>query len=281
MNNPTILSQIEKKLTISSLSNYLGEGINTFKVNRTQQTSDILTCNGASFLGTGGCYITETVGTTYTLGGFPALTATRVSLYEVVGNNAACIFVVRIIGVSATNEEQEELVSINGTTPVNTVLTYKCVNDMIHVSGNMMFSGRTVTCRPLPSGSPGPSTQHLVRLQIGGDTKLNPMFMCSNKNGRQRKARLVAIDGTLFQGVNTNLLMHVFTNNGMGGTNLGTFNLKLKMYDLPINSVAQTAVFFGDDSVVELSAGEYALFFKDAVTTTTALTWHWELYYVD
>jgi hypothetical protein len=146
----------------------------------------------------------------------------------------------------------------------------------------MMFGGRTVTCTPVFGGAPGPSNQHTVRLQIGGDFKLNPLFMVSNKNGRQRRARLVAIDGTVFGTAASNICLHVFTNNAASGSTIyGIYNTKLKIYDVPINSVAQTAISFGDDSVVELSAGEYCLFFKEASTTTTFMTWHWELYYVD
>ena len=279
MDNPTLLSPIERKITLSSSSNYLGSGINTFNVNRTQQTSDILTCHGNSSLATNGCYITESTGGAVLLGAFPALTATRVSIYEIFGNNVGVVGVFRIIGVAANNDEQEELLTSAGVTAVNTVLSYKCVNDVIQVSGNLMYAGRTLTCRPVSGGAPGPSSQHTVRLQIGGDFKLNPLFMCSNKNGRQRRARLVAIDGTAFGTAASNLCLHVFQNNAASGSTIfGIYNTKLKMYDIPI---AQTAVSFGDDSVVELSAGEYGLFFKEATTTTTFITYHWELYYVD
>lgn len=272
MDNPTSLYPIETKLQVSSNSNYTGAGIKMYKVNRTT-FNDVQVCHGTSNLATAGCYITETTGTQYQINQMPVITNLTAKKFELYGNNAGVVGVFRVIGVSATNDEQEELVSVNGTTPVNTVLNYKCVNDVIQVSGNQMYSGRVCFCRP--SGG----TPYNILIQIGGDFKINPLFMASNKNGKRRRARLVAFDSSAFGTARTHLNLHVFQNNMTTTASLGLYNSRFRLYDAPITT-AYNAVF-SEESTIEILAGELAVWYKETTTTTSFANWHWELFYID
>ena len=270
MNNPSQLRQIDNDLQLSSASNYLGAGIDCFKVNRTVM-NDIQTCHGNSSLATAGCYITESAGTAYQLNQFPLITIAQ--KWELSGNAAGAVAVVRVIGVNAANEEVTENVSVNGTATSLTVNDYKCVNDIIQISGNMMYAGRIITCRC------GGGTPQNVRIQIGGDFKLNPLFMCSKKDGKNRKARLVSIDGTAFATATSHIALHVFGNNQITVGAIGRYKPALRIYDIPITNTMP--ILFNDDSVVEIGIGETAVWFKETATTTTFMTWTWELFYTD
>lgn len=272
MNNPTILRQIDNDLQVSSTANYLGAGIKTYKVNRTVM-SDVQACHGTNNLATAGCYLTETTGTQYQLGQMPVITNLTAKQFELYGNNAGVVGVFRVIGVDANNNEQEELVSVNGTAFSYTTLNYKCVNDVIQVSGWMMYQGRVCYCRPRGA------TPYNILIQVGGDFKINPLFMCSNKNGKQRRARLVAFDSTLYSTATTHVSLHVFRNNTTATAQLGVFSTELRLYDLPINTTYNAV--FSDDSVVELQPGEMGVWFKETTTTTTFSSWHWEIFYVE
>jgi hypothetical protein len=280
MDNPSILNSINTKLQLSSVYDVnIGTGLKTFIVNPTPM-KEIHT--GHLYVSTTGFkYLTGDSGAQIALGGFNILTDVSAKLWEVNTNTAGLIRKVKITGVDSANVEQSEDVDTCGTILVLTKKSYKMVNDielisggtLIELSGGTLIGTHVIFCRP-KDGLPQDQ-----RIQISANYKYNPFFMCSNKNGLVRKARLRSVNSASVATVNSNIGLHVFNNNvSVAPNNYGIQNVKYYMYN--VATAAVQGITFPEDGIVELSPGDLAVFYREnASTTITAISFTWSYYY--
>lgn len=244
-----------------------GSGIKCFQVNPNPIT-DIITTQSDKQT-SGAKYITNNAATDYTIGTFPYITDTSATVWTAIGSTAGLAQNILITGVSATNEEQSETIQLNGTTPVSTTYSYKCINDLRLVSGGA-FSG--TSCYIVPSGgSPD------LRVFLSGTGKANPYVMCCSKDGVNRKLRLRSVNSVYNTTAATTLSCHVFNNNtvqpGAPG-NRGVYTPAIRIYELPINGTQ--GIVFPDDGAIELNVGEMAVWYRDGASTVNtyiSATW--------
>lgn len=272
MQNPNLVTPINNKIQLSNSANVpLGAGIKTFQVNPSPK-AEIQTCSGV-LTTTGAKYVTDATSNQTALNAFTILTNLTAKTFEVNTNTVGLAVVINIVGVSGSNNEQTENVTTNGTTAVTTSLTYKFINDINLVSG-VNLTTQTVFVRP--SGG----TPQDQRITLTGTAKNNWGFMCSNKNGKTRKARLRSINSLQNTTATTNLSLHVFTNNATTGASLGIYNTEYRLYDSTTTSVQ--GISFADDGIVELAPGELAVWYRESGTTvTTSISFTWSLYYTN
>ena len=281
MNNSTNINPINTKLQISSTSNdSLGSGLKIFQVNPTPM-AEIHT--GNVFNSTSGLkYLTGDGGAQISQAQFRVLTNTTAKLWEVNTNTVGFDVKVVITGVDANNNEIYEEVTTTGIIAVNTTNSFKMVNDMNIISGGLQATNdRTLTtqviyCRP-KDGLPQDQ-----RVEISGTYKYNPFFMCSNKNGRIRKARLRSINSLNLTTANSTISLHVFNNNvsvGPSPNNYGLLNEKYAMYNVSFVRSSH-GITFSEDGVVELLPGELAVFYREGSSTaSTGINFTWSYYY--
>jgi hypothetical protein len=104
--------------------------------------------------------------------------------------------------------------------------------------------------------------------------------MCSNKNGKTRKARLVSVNSLYNTSANTNICLHVLENNRSAGgfLNLGVYNTQYRIYDASTTTLQ--GINFPDQGCVELQPGELAIWYRESATTaTTGISFTFALYY--
>jgi hypothetical protein len=267
MENPTIVKPISSKIVLSSADNVpYGAGIKTFQVNPLPVT-DILTTQ-SNKQASGAKYITDNIAADFTIGNMPYITDVSATVWTAIGSTAGLTQTINIIGVNASNEEVTENITLNGTTPVSTTYSYKCVNDIKMVSGGAFGAG--VYCYVIPSGgSPD------LRVVLFNNSKSNPYIMVGSKNGVSRKARLRSINSVLNTTASTNLNCHVFLNNTVQpATNKGVHIPSLRMMEVPVGT--SQGITFPDDGVVELNMGEMAVWYREGASTVAtymACTW--------
>lgn len=258
MENPTIIKPIDAKLVLSDSANVpYGSGIKAFQVNP-NPVNDVLTTHGNE-QASGAKYITDNIATDYTIGNMPYITSVSATVWTAIGSTAGLTQVINIIGVNASNEEVTENITLNGTTPVSSVNSYKCVNDIKMVSGGAFGAG--VYCYVIPTGgSPD------LRVILFNNTKSNPYIMVGSKNGVNRKARLRSINTVYNTTASTNLACMTFPNNTVQpATNRGVHTASLRMMELPVGTTQ--GIQFPDDGVVELNMGEMAVWYRESATT--------------
>lgn len=272
MNNPLLVNPINQKLQLSSAANVpLGAGVKVYVVNP-EPKSEIQTCDSV-LTTTGAKYCMDATGTQTALNAFCVLTNLTAKTWEVFTNTAGFVTYLRLIGVNASNEEITEDIATNGTTVVTTVNQYKFINDFFCYTGSNLTT-QVVTIRP--SGG----TPQDQRLTLSGTYKINWGFMCSNKNGRTRKARLRSINSLYNTTATSNFTLHVFANNVTTGSNLGVYRPAYRLYDS--TTVTSQGITFPDDGTVELSAGELAVWYRESATTTvTGFSTTWSFYYTN
>jgi hypothetical protein len=271
MNNPNLVTPINNKIQLSNSANVpLGAGIKTFMVNPTPK-AEIQTCS-AVVISTGAKYVTDATSSQPALNTFTVLTNLTAKTFEVNTNTAGLVVVVNIVGVNDSNDEISENITTNGLTAVTTVNTYKFINDITLVSG-VNLTTQIVFVRP--SGG----TPQDQRITLSGTAKNNWGFMCSNKNGRTRKARLRSINSLQLTTASSNFSLHVFSNNATTGASLGIYNTRYRMYDTgsPLQGIT-----FADEGVLELNPGELAVWYRESGSTViTAISFTWSLYYTN
>jgi hypothetical protein len=272
MNNPALTNKLNDilKLSNSSIEGY-GAGIKTVPVNPTVKQSEVLTTNAS--LGTSGAkYVTEDVGTQVTIGNFSIIT-TAVQFKIFANLSSLTNIQVLITGVDQNNNEQQEYLSTNGTngtTPVSTQYTYKCINDISLEDDGLQFT-QTIYCSPV--------TGQDCRIILNGSYKINPFIMGCNKNGFSRRARLV---GTQIQTPlnGTNFGLHVFNGNVAPSSSTGIWNVKLRI--LGVVSPITSPINFPSDGVVDLAPGELAVWYREtnnASATACNIQATWVFYY--
>lgn len=268
MQNPGVIQPIDNKLTLSSAANvYLGSGIKTYQVNP-DPVAEIHTQYGNTNTVTGAKYIGNTTGTQITLGALCVITTAKA--YEVFTDTAGLIRTVQITGVNQNDEEISENINTSGTSVVVTLNNYKCVNDMVLIAGGTLTT-QVITCRP------NGATPQDQRVTLSGTYKINPFFMCSNKNGLQRKARLRSINSLLAVTANSSVSLHVCKAGISTGANLAVYNPQLRLFDLG----TVQGITYSDDGIVELSAGEMAVWYRESTTTTeSAISASWSYFYL-
>lgn len=273
MNNPALTNKLNDtlKLSNSSIEGY-GAGIKTVPVNPTVKQSALLTTN--SSLGTSGAkYVTADVGTQVTIGNFSIIT-TAVKFKIFANLSSITEIQVLITGVDQNNNEQQELLSTNstnGTTPVDTQYTYKCINDISLEDVGLQLT-ETIYCSPV--------TGQDCRIILNGGYKINPFIMGCNKNGLSRRARLVNISQIQTPLNGTNFGLHVFNGNVVPATSTGIWNVKLRI--LGVVSPVDSPINLPSDGVVDLAPGELAVFYREtnnATATICNIQATWVFYY--
>ena len=273
MENPTIVKPIDAKLVLSASSNVIyGSGIKTFQVNP-NPPSDILTQFGNK-QNTGAKYITDNTATDYSAGNMPYITGTVAALvtssWTAVGSAAGMVQVVGITGVDPSNAEITENVTLNGTTPVTLANKYKCVIDIVLRSGGAVPAGASITVNAVTA-----TGGQDLRVVLYNNSKYNPYFMVSSKNGVPRKARLKSINNMLNTTAVTNIGCHVFANDTVQpATVKGVYTPALRLIEQPVSS--QTGITFPEDGIVELGMGEMAVWYRESASTTAtyiSATW--------
>lgn len=273
MNNPLLVNPINQKLQLSSSANVpLGAGVKVFQVN-TEPKAEIQTCDSV-LTTTGAKYCADATGTQIALNAFCVLTNSTAKTWEVFSNTAGYVANILVVGVNANNDETTENVVTNGTTAVNTVNTYKFINDISVSSGSNLTASIIVTIRP--SGG----TPQDQRITLSALYKINWGFMCSNKNGKTRKARLRSINSLYNTTATSNFTLHVFKNNATTGANLGISRPAYRLYDS--TTVTSQGITFADDGTVEVEAGELCVWYRESATTTvTGFSTTWSLFYTN
>jgi hypothetical protein len=272
MNNTTIINPINTKLQISSTSNdSLGSGLKIFQVNPTPM-AEIHTGNVFNSIG-GVKYLTIDRGTQIGQAQFCIPPLRSIYVWDVHTNTDGLIRTVTITGVDFQNNEVSEDVITNGTTRVQTQTPFKMVNDM-NIKGGGTLTTQVIYCRP-QDGLPQDQ-----RVEISGTYKYNPFFMCSNKNGRTRKARLRSINSLNLTTGNSTITLHVFNNNvSLGSDRRGLLNQKFAMYNVSFVRSLH-GITFSEDGVVELLPGELAVFYREGGSTgSTGINFTWSYYY--
>jgi len=212
--------------------------------------------------------VTEPFGTQY--GGTvanvvstPPRTATK--RFELTPNTIGIIATVRLTLITNLNEEVEEVLTTNGT---NLILTaganYKVLNDMVIISDTVLTGSERIRCRPQGG------TQNNVHLTIGATFKYNPIFMCGNKNGVVRNARLIGIPQFHSANTSVGLRLIVFGNSSATSAPKLTFN-----------NVQGTINNLSADDTVTLVPGEWCIFHRNtgsSINTAISVTAQWEIY---
>jgi hypothetical protein len=267
MENPTSANPISSKLTLSNSANVpYGAGVKVFQVNP-NPPADILTTHGNK-QASGAKYITDNTAADFTVGNLPYILDASATVWTAVASTAGITLTIKIIGVTGNLDEVSENIQLNGTTPVATVNTYKCINDTQVVSGGVFAAGTFCYVIPL-GGSPD------LRVYLSSTAKSNPYIMVGRKNGVDRKARLRSINNLFITTASTNLNCHIFrANTVQTGTNKGVLTPAWRVLDIPVGT--DLGILLPEDGAVELNMGEMAVWYREgasAVATYMSCTW--------
>jgi hypothetical protein len=285
MNNSTsILNKINSKLSLSSVYNVsMGAGLLTFNVNP-RPVAEIHTgfaflySSGAKYINSPDSFPRDDI----SLGNFKPITpAKKWYLFNGSGAYNSDIIKARITGVDDNNNEVIEDIDVSAITEKPTVNSYKMVNDINMLSASL--NTQTIACYPPWPGtgdvSPTQNNSPLMTIvtSSGYGNKSNAFFMCSNKNGLKRKARLTSINSIDVTGSVTEIGLHVFLNNKVNGSGNGVYITKLRLYQI---GNSQGITF--QDGIVELEAGDLAVFYMESNTTSQInISFTWSYYYTN
>ena len=264
MNNPTLCASIRSKLITKE------GGLAISQVNpRPVPTIHLQRCysDSTTAVAIQKC-VTEPFGTQYggTVAGVvstPGRTTNR--RYEINTNVVGLIVTVEVTLVNELNEEVTETLTTNGTTAVLTAAAnYKVCNDMRITSASALQSGQRIWCR-----TQGGTQNNVYHVVLTSTYKYNPIFMCGNKDGVVRNARLT---GMQFHSTNTSvgLRLMVFPNNT--GTPTAVLNL---------NNVQGTRINMLQDDTVILAPGQWCIWHRNtgsSINTLIGLSAQWEIY---
>jgi len=267
MNNPTLLNDINNKLTMSSSSTVgLGQGLKMFQVNP-NPVAEIH--RGCGMLSTSGAkYISVSAeNLTITLKSYP--------IQWVVYTNSNTLRVrVTITGVDNNNNEVTEDIDTSGTSTILSTNFLKMVNDINLKNGNIstndiIYCERTIV----------PGIQQILKLELSALYKANPYFMCSYKNGVKRTARFRGITSLYNTAANADIDLHIFKNNSINTDGNGLHLVAYKMYNTS-SSVTTIGVTFPKEGIAEMNPGDLAVFYRlTSATAITNINFVWSLHY--
>ena len=274
MNNSTsILNKINSKLSLSSVYEVsTGAGLLTFNVNP-RIPAEIHTgfayiySSGAKYISSPESFPRDDI----SAGHFKPITqAKKWTMWNGGGAYNSDIVKARITGVDDNNNEVIEDIDVPAIIEKSTENSYKMVNDINILSAINNTQG--IQCYP-QNQTP---FMTVINTSAYGD-KSNAFFMCSNKNGLKRKARLTSINSIDVSGSVTDIGLHVFLNNKVDGNGNGVYITKLRLYQI---GNSQGITF--QDGIVELEAGDLAVFYMESNTTSTLnISFTWSYYYTN
>lgn len=264
MNNPTICANIRSKLVTKedglAIQQVNPEPVNTIHLQRcisnTTTAAAIQKC------------VTVAFGTQY--GGTVAGVVTTPprtfnKSFEVATNTIGLIVTVELTLINDLNEEVTETLTTNGTTYVRTAgANYKVCNYMRVISTTGLTTVHRIWCR-----AQGGTQNDVYNVILTANFIYNPIFMCSNKNGVVRNARLLGIPH--FTSTTCDLRLIVFPNDGTTPT------VKLTLNGVQGNLNGDALL---RDDTITLVPGEWCVFHRNtptSVNTLIAVTAQWEL----
>jgi len=267
MNNPAILNPINTKLNISNVQS--SSGIKVFQVNPNPIT-EIHTGSarsGDTFSIPSGYVVADSFKPVYGTNFIPFY-----GKWSIYTSGTGLVRVITITGVDDSNNEITEDINTTGTGSNISILTnksYKMINEISLKSGGPIPSSGWIN---IINAYVTTETGYAISLLITDNYKTNPVFMCSNKNGIKRNARLRSINSLYITQPNTDLILHIFKNNTT------VPNTAFTLYN--INTTQ--GITFPEDGIVELEPGDYAIFYHK---TTGRLSYYmgfnftWSYYY--